>query len=143
MRQLYGPEVDDEFIWVRVVGGEKRGRLFGQGKRSRFTKKTLSQMSTATTAASSQDLYSHDDVASIVSQKLAAQETRYKAEMDLKEKRYQAEMEELRRNDEYNKACIRRILEAMGTNPPSFDVMWFTFVKYFATYIHIVNYTLF
>ena len=35
MRQLYGPEVDDEFIWVRVVGGVKRGRLFGQEKLTR------------------------------------------------------------------------------------------------------------
>jgi hypothetical protein len=114
------------------VGGEKQGRLFGLGNRSRFNKKNVEleakrqpepspSRSTATTAESLKGLYTREDVDGL----LAAQE-----------KRHKAQLEELRRNDEYNKACIQMILRATGMDPPALHVSCSTFVKFCSSHFH-------
>lgn len=129
---MYGGELTGEELWEKAVGGEKRGRLFGLGNRSRVSKKNAEiesklqpepspTRSTATTAESLKGLYTREDVDGL----LAAQERRHKAQL-----------EELRRNDEYNKACIQMILQATGMNPPALHVSCLTSVKFRSSYFH-------
>jgi hypothetical protein len=86
VHHIYGPETADEEIWEIVVGGEKRGRVYGLGKWSRTSKKVTAEIqelqqsappptrSTTTTTASQTILYSRDEVNQIVVEKLASQD---------------------------------------------------------------------
>jgi hypothetical protein len=91
------------------------------GKTSRVSKgtsqveaKPCPSRSTAT-FGQTPPLYTQEEVDGIVAEKLAAHEEHYRAQL-----------EELRRNDEYNKACVEQLLLATRTNPPPLNVMWYS-----------------
>lgn len=137
LMKIHGNEMDEEKVWELAVDGEKRGRLFGFGNRSR-TCKAVRELeaveasasdptkSTATSAEEPNRKYSREEVDRFVAESVAATRSDIYSQIAAQEKRHQAELDQIRLDTKLNNARFEALFRQTGVRPPNLGVSFET-----------------
>jgi hypothetical protein len=114
-------------------GEDRRGRVFGFGKKSRTYK--VNQVlvaddasmsdpakSTATSAEEETQTFTKSQVAVLIGSKIVAERRAFAKELAAQEERHRAEFDEVKKTTEYNKTCLAALYKLSGAPMPAPNV---------------------
>ena len=128
----------EEALWELAAKGEKKGRLFGFGNKSRTSKakRELEAIeasvsnptkNTATSVEDCERKFTQSEVANLVAKELAAAHEKYAKDMEAQEKLYKAELEKVVGDTSFNKRCFDALFKHNGIPMPNPGVSFTTY----------------